>query len=128
MKFLLTFLLVLWGCCAWSQSSVPKELTYSRVILLDSGVVPVGKVWKIESYLPEFIIPVDASNFFLINSRMVTFYTGGGYTGGNFGNPLNIFPFWLPAGTVIESRKQIIYGGTPPTSMGQFSIIEFNEN
>lgn len=127
MKFLLTSLLVFWGCCAWAQGSAPKELTYSRVILLDSAsVVPAGKVWKVESYLPQFIFPVDAPNFFYINGYQVTFYTGGSVNGGNFGNPLNIFPFWIPAGTSLTPRWS--YSNGVNSYIGQFSIIEFNEN
>lgn len=127
MKFLFSTLFILWACCAWSQNSAPKELTFSRVILLDSGVVPVGKVWKVESYLPDQIYPSDVNNYFWINGRQVTFYTGGNYTGGNFGNSINIFPFWLPAGATIESRKQF-FSGQGLISVGQFSILEFNEN
>jgi len=121
MKFLLTSLLVLWGCCAWAQSSAPKELTYSRVILLDSAaVVPAGKVWKVESYL------ADDPNYnngtpFLINGRTCWaffFYHNNSMTS----SQVVQFPFWLPAGKSlspwIDSRGY----------RGQFSIIEFNEN
>jgi hypothetical protein len=124
MKFLLTSLLVLWGCCAWAQSSAPKELTYSRVILLDSAsVVPAGKVWKVESYL------ADNPNYyygtpFLINGRGCwSFYfdnIGGVPVAGS---QIVQFPFWLPAGTSLSP-----WIDTQGRLRGQFSIIEFNEN
>ena len=114
------------GFSTFAQSNTPKELTFSRVILTDTGTVPPGKVWKIENYLPESIFPVDANNFFWINGRSVTFYTGGSVNGGNFGNSINIFPFWVPSGSFIESRSQFSNGTT--RYIGQFSILEFNEN
>jgi hypothetical protein len=127
MKNLLFVFFLFTGFSTFAQSTTPQELTFSRVVLIDSGVVPLGKVWKVESYLPDQIYPSDVNHFFWINGRQVTFYTGGNYTGGNFGNSINIFPFWLPAGATLESRKQF-FSGQGLISVGQFSIIEFNVN
>jgi hypothetical protein len=125
MKFLLTPLLILWGCCAWAQSSAPKELTYSQVILLDSAAaVPAGKVWKVESYMS---IRVSEDDYFLINGKACRIW------GVAITRPLNTlfvnssphliqFPIWLPAGTNISPYIVNNY------SYGQFSILEFNEN
>ncbi len=125
MKFLLTSLLVLWGCCAWAQSSAPKELTYSRVILLDSAsVVPAGKVWKVESYL---CTTVSGDDYFTINGKSCRIW------GTIINRPLNTlfvnssphliqFPIWLPAGTSLSPYL------ANNSYYGQFSIIEFNEN
>jgi hypothetical protein len=123
MKFLLTSLLVLWGCCAWSQSSVPKELTYSRVILLDSAaVVPAGKVWKVESYMGDEV-NYYAGTPFLVNGRTCwSNYHSGTYPV-FMTSQLIQFPFWLPAGKSLS--PWIDFQGR---LRGQFSIIEFNEN
>lgn len=125
MKFLLTSLLILWGCCAWSQNSAPKELTFSRVILLDSAaVVPAGKVWKVESYLS---IRVTEDDYFLINGKTCRIW-GVVQTRPysslfvNSSPHLIQFPIWLPAGTNVSPY---IYNNY---SYGQFSILEFNEN
>ena len=120
MKFLLSTLFILWGCCAWSQSSAPKELTFSRVILLDSAdVVPSGKVWKVESYLgidPNYA----AGQPFIVNGKpcWAFFYSGVSATS----SQVVQFPFWLPAGTSLS--PYIINN----VYRGQFSILEFNEN
>jgi hypothetical protein len=128
MKNLLFVFFLFTGFSTFAQSTTPQELTFSRVILTDTGTVPLGKVWKVESYLPDYITPSYVDNFFYINGRQVTFYTGGSFSGGGFGNSINIFPFWLPAGTTIESRKQNIFGQGTTLSVGQFSILEFNVN
>jgi hypothetical protein len=122
MKFLLTSLLVLWGCCAWSQSSAPKELTYSRVILLDSAaVVPAGKVWKVESYMGDDPNYANGTPF-LINGRAcwAFFYF---YFNSMTSSQVVQFPIWLPAGTSLSP-----WIDTQGRLRGQFSIIEFNEN
>lgn len=122
MKFLLTSLLVLWGCCAWAQSSVPKELTYSRVILLDSAaVVPAGKVWKVESYLIDDLNYFIGTYFFINGRYCWTSYYGE--TPRIMTSQLTQFPFWVPAGTNISPGTD-----TQGRLRGQFSIIEFNEN
>jgi hypothetical protein len=127
MKFLLTSLLVLWGCCAWAQSSAPKELTYSRVILLDSAsVVPAGKVWKVESYMGDDPNYANGTPF-LINGRpcwsFFFYIIPNPNPGSQTSSQVVQFPFWLPAGTSlspwIDSQGRL---------RGQFSIIEFNEN
>ncbi len=122
MKFLLTSLLVLWGCCAWAQSSAPKELTYSRVILLDSAsVVPAGKVWKVESYMGDSQNYNDGQSFFVNGKPCWAFFYRIYNTPTS--SQLVQFPFWLPAGTSLSP-----WIDTQGRLRGQFSIIEFNEN
>ena len=124
MKFLLTCLLVLWGCCAWAQGSAPKELTYSRVIIVDTfATVPAGKVWKVESYLSSG--NVNGCDWFLINGKRVWLQ----YLHGNIYTPSLVnFPFWLPSGNTLDVNYFPNCCGLPAISGGQFSIIEFNEN
>lgn len=130
MKHLVLGLFLLMGIAAWAQSSVPKELTYSRIIILDSAaVVPVGKVWKVESYASSYSMGFNSTDYFLLNNKQCNTSNNLLYYLWNCAScPSSTttfsqvqFPLWIPSGSSISPRLDNgIY-------KGQLSIIEFDE-
>lgn len=130
MKHFFVGLFLLMGTAAWAQSSVPKELTYSRIIILDSAaVVPVGKVWKVESYASSNNMNFNSVDFFLINNKICNttknlfFYPAACTSCPSTTATISQaqFPIWIPSGTSISPRLD------NGLFTGQLSIIEFDE-
>jgi len=128
MKHFFLGLFLLMGIATWAQSSVPKELTYSRIIILDSAaVVPVGKVWKVESYASSYSMGFNSTDYFLLNNKQCISnrnmffnrYSNEPSSTTTFSQVQ--FPIWIPSGTSISPRLD------NGLFTGQLSIIEFDE-
>lgn len=114
---LLVFVLV-------KQGHAQGNLQFNQVLMLSSnasadnnlGLVPSGKVWKIESFgggtSSDVSIRLNGANGGMFNNNY------GGYSGMYY-NSCHL-PIWLPAGT------QLGFGGSNGGSLFWCSIIEFN--
>ncbi len=117
LSFLFFFFLV-------SKTHAQGSLQFNQVLMLTStagfdnalGVVPAGKVWKIESVgggtTGDAYIKINGLNGGMFNNNYA------GYTGLYY-NSCHL-PIWLPAAT------QLGFGGGNGSSLFWFSIIEFN--
>jgi hypothetical protein len=94
-----------------------QTLQFSQVLLIGSNTqtVPAGKVWKVETVLPEGQGVTSLSRtplFITVNANSVGI---GGFS--NYGSTLDIHsqPVWLPAGTTIAAGQNVF----------RVSVIEF---
>ncbi|MFM2038795.1 MAG: hypothetical protein RL432_1734 [Bacteroidota bacterium] len=108
------------------------NLQLNQVLLVNNTVqtVPVGKVWKIESYLQAGVTINDMSessatcNFpgrhhaFLVNNQLYYLINGspGHGSSGTFMAVGNSLPMWIPAGTSVRTS----------CASDVLSILEFN--
>lgn len=112
MKNVLVLMACALGGMAWGQT-----LQFSQVLLIGSNTqtVPAGKVWKVETVLPEGqgITSLSRTPLFIaVNANSVGM---GGFI--NYGSTLDIHsqPVWLPAGTTIAAGQNVF----------RVSVIEF---
>jgi hypothetical protein len=111
--------------------SAQGNLQFNQVIRVNNTAqtVPVGKVWKVETYMQantsisEFVeFPTcnfsDRQHPFLVNTKPYYQINGspGHGSSGIFMAVANLFPLWLKAGDVVQT--------TCPDNF--LSIIEFN--
>jgi hypothetical protein len=135
----ITLMLLLAGFYANAQGT----LQFNQVLLVNNvqQTVPAGKVWKVESVLPQaslikvtdsyyyvpspgqandFIILVNSNNVFLgeVSTGVTCGYTGSSSSQSAIFTTVNtgLFPIWLPAGTTLQASNNIRY----------ISVIEFN--
>lgn len=107
-----------------AQVRAQGNLQFSQVLMLTSnasvdnslGIVPAGKIWKIESFgggtTGDVSIRFNGANGGMFNNNY-------GGSSGMYYNSCHL-PIWLPAGT------QLGFGGSNGSSLFWFSIIEFN--
>jgi len=108
------------------------NLQFNQIILVSNTVqtVPVGKVWKVESYMqagiaaPDLIESGGTCNFsdrhhpMVVNGQFYFLINGspGHGSSGVFLAVSNILPMWLPAGATLKTV----------CSKDVLSIIEYN--
>jgi len=121
-----------WFLVSNHQITSQFNLQFNQVLLVSSTVqtVPVGKVWKVESYMqagiavPDMVevgggcaypdrhhpMLVNGQNYYLING------SPGHGSSGTYLAPANLLPMWLPAGTTLKTA----------CSKDVLSVMEFN--
>jgi hypothetical protein len=138
-KILFTVLISTISTCIFAQGT----LQFNQVLLVNNvqQSVPAGKVWKVESVMPQtsiircsdsyynlpapgpsndFVIVVNGNNVFVgeVTAGITSGYTGGSsaasevFVGVNTG----LFPMWLPASTTLQASTNLRY----------ISVVEFN--
>ena len=113
-------------CLAFALSSnAQNQLTFNQVLLVpltsQGDTVPQGKVWKVESALfyqaMSTSSPTSSYTYFKVDAENVSVSgTMNNNNGGSYSYVSNIFPVWLPEGTIVAEGN---------VSM-KLSIIEFN--
>ena len=107
------------------NSNAQNQLTFNQVLLVtltsQGDTVPQGKVWKVESALfyqsMSTTYPVAQYTFFKVDAENISVSgTMNSNNGGAYSYVSNIFPVWLPQGTIVAEGN---------VSM-KLSIIEFN--
>ena len=122
MRYFTLFTLLFAGFQGFAQGNL--QFNQALIVTNTQLTVPVGKVWKIESYTPSSAYSSHNGNpqthALIINgdSRIVGL-SGGvnyNYSSGSHSPVMHSFPIWLPSGTTLISG--------PGTSM--ISVLEFN--
>jgi hypothetical protein len=119
-------------CLAFALSSnAQNQLTFNQVLLVtltsQGDTVPQGKVWKVESAVSEIAKNDNSTTYFHVNGFISdvtkinkgTHNPGGTYSSWAWAYAIensNLFPMWLPAGTIVTSGLDV----------SALSIIEFN--
>lgn len=119
-------------CLAFTLSSnAQNQLTFNQVLLVtltsQGDTVPQGKVWKVESAVSEIAKNDNSTTYFHVNGFIsdVTKIAKATYGQSNIQmgwawayaiENSNLFPMWLPAGTIVTSGLDV----------SALSIIEFN--
>ena len=107
------------------NSNAQSQLTFNQVLLVpltsQGDTVPQGKVWKVESALFYQAMSTQSTSmytFFKVDSENISVagVMNSSTTGSAYAYAPNIFPIWLPEGTIVSEGN---------TSM-KLSIIEFN--
>jgi hypothetical protein len=108
------------------QGLAQGNLQFNQALIVTNTqlTVPVGKVWKIESYTPSSAYSTHNGNpqthTLLINGDSRIIGLSGGlntnYSSGSHPPIIHPFPIWIPSGTTLMSG--------PGTSM--ISVLEFN--
>jgi len=100
--------------------SVKGQLQYNGVKLISSSqTVPVGKVWKVESILPNQFevqnIGVSGARI-LVNGGSIYLVDRSGIPTSNNTFLPSMMPLWLPENTTLAPSSGVLY----------ISVIEFN--
>jgi hypothetical protein len=124
MKYFALFTLLFAGFEGFAQGNL--QFNQALIVTNTQLTVPVGKVWKIESYTPSSVYTVHGGNplthALVINgdSRIVGL-SGGlnyNYNSGSHSPVMHSLPIWLPSGTTLVSGV-----GTSMISVIEFNII-----
>jgi hypothetical protein len=122
MKYLFSLIIAGFSILTLAQGNL--QFNQALIVTNTQLTVPVGKVWKVESYTPSSAYSSHNGNpqthALIINgdSRIVGL-SGGvnyNYSSGSHSPVMHSFPIWLPSGTTLISG--------PGTSM--ISVLEFN--